>query len=96
MKQIQYILAQMDNEADIEALFIDLFTQKERDEFARRFEVARRLQAGETYKSIESSTGMSSTTIARIASFLQSNSGGYQRAIALLSPTANKHHEGHL
>lgn len=64
--------------------FRDLLTQAELEEFARRWKVARLLDEGVTYASIEQRTGMSSTTIARIAKWLNEGMGGYHHVLHTL------------
>ena len=61
--------------------FRDLLTEAEIDEFSRRWNVARLLDEGVTYVEIEKRTGMSSTTIARIAKWLNKGMGGYRHAL---------------
>jgi TrpR-related protein YerC/YecD len=56
----------------------DLLTEQEIFEFARRWEAAQLLNAGTSYLTIEKTTGLSSTTIARISKWLNNGSGGYQ------------------
>ncbi|MDR3169944.1 MAG: TrpR-like protein YerC/YecD [Candidatus Peribacteria bacterium] len=48
----------------------DLMTEAEIIDFSQRLDIAIRLQKGEPYKQIESSSGVSSTTIARVGKFL--------------------------
>jgi uncharacterized protein YerC len=47
-----------------------------------RWRVARMLHAGSTYREIESATGLSSRTIARISRWLRQGKGGYRRQLA--------------
>lgn len=56
----------------------DLMTIQEIQTFASRWKVAQLIDKGETYESIEKSTGMSSSTIARISRWLEYGEGGYK------------------
>lgn len=56
----------------------DLLTEEEIKEFANRFEVAKLLAEKKPYLEIVKSTGMSSTTIARIQKWLTNGMGGYK------------------
>jgi len=58
--------------------FRDLLTEKEILEFSKRWKVARMLNQKIPYTKIESETGLSSTTIARVHSWLKRGMGGYR------------------
>ncbi len=66
--------------ADARALLADLCTPAEVRSLAERWQVARLLDAGElTYRQIHDATGVSTTTIVRVARFLrQENNRGYR------------------
>lgn len=81
---ISRILARMESEDEVYSFLRDLLSESEIREFSARFRVARLLQEWVSYKKIEESTGMSSTTIARISKFLKGENHGYARALALL------------
>lgn len=66
------------------SFMIDLCTVREIDEMAQRLEVARRLEAGESYAHIQSNTGASATTVARVSKCLNYGEGGYAAALNLL------------
>ena len=72
------------NVKEAKRFFRDLLTETEIVEFANRWKVARMLDRGVPYKEIEALTGMSSTTIARIARWLKEGRGGYRTAIRKL------------
>ena len=67
---------------EAKAFFRDLLTQSEIDEFALRFKAACMLSDGIPYTQIQTETGLSSTTIARISKWLQSGMNGYKLAIS--------------
>ncbi len=55
----------------------DLMTEDEIVEFGKRLETATLLIDKVPYSSIESKTGLSSTTIARVSKWLRTGMGGY-------------------
>lgn len=73
-----------ENQEEVAALLRDLFTIEEIEEATRRFEVARRLAGRETYRKIAAETGVSTTTITRIAYWYHHGMGGYRNAIQAL------------
>ena len=66
----------------------DLMTEKEINELANRLEIAYELSRDVQYNAITEDTGLSSTTIARIAKWLNGSLGGYR---LILSRLANHH-----
>lgn len=56
----------------------DLMTDDEIRMVVTRWQVARMLADGMTYKAIEQETGLSSRTIARISRWLREGEGGYR------------------
>ena len=56
----------------------DLMTEKEIKEFAKRFKAAEMLTEKISYSVIEKETGLSSTTVARVAKWLNGEEGGYR------------------
>jgi TrpR-related protein YerC/YecD len=59
----------------------DLMTEAEIQEFALRLQTAERLASKVPYSAIEKETGLSSTTIARVAKWLAGPLGGYRQII---------------
>lgn len=85
---IEAILALKD--ADEAQCFLrDIMTAKDIKEFANRLEAARLLLLETNYLTITKSTGLSSTTIARISKWLNGSLGGYRLVLARL----NHHHK---
>ncbi len=58
--------------------FRDLLTEAEIVEFAKRFQAAQMLENNIPYSTIEKQTGLSSTTVARVAKWLNRGMGGYK------------------
>ena len=73
-------LVQLQDANEAKALLADLCTPAEVHTLAERWHVAKLLDAGElTYREIHEATGVSTTTIVRVARFLrQENNGGYR------------------
>lgn len=67
----------------------DVMTEKEITEISARLEAAKMLSCGETYTDIVKATKLSSTTVARISSWMQNGYGGYAKTLNLLS----SHHD---
>ncbi len=59
----------------------DLMTQGEIEEFARRLKAAEMLSQKVPYTVIEKETGLSSTTVARVAKWLNGKERGYKAII---------------
>lgn len=73
-------LSSLRNPAEARALLADLCTPAEVHSLAERWQVARLLDAGRlTYREIHEATGVSTTTIVRVARFLrQEDNRGYR------------------
>ena len=78
------VLARMEDEDMVFSLLEDLFTIRELRETSQRLAVARLLAAGKSYAAIETETGASATTIARVSKCLSYGAGGYRAALELL------------
>lgn len=88
---IEAILA-LKNTDEAKLFLRDLMTESEIKEFANRLEAARLLSKDVQYNAIIESTGLSSTTIARIAKWLKSSLGGYRLILSRLSNVPAHHH----
>ena len=89
--QLAAALAEVRNAEEARALLADLCTPAEVHSLAERWQVARLLDAGKlTYREIHEATGVSTTTIVRVARFLrQEDNRGYRLLLdRLKEPTA--------
>jgi TrpR-related protein YerC/YecD len=77
---IQAILA-IKTENEAERFLRDLMTKKEIEEFSKRLRAAEMLTEKIPYSTIEKETGLSSTTVARVAKWLKGKEGGYRTII---------------
>jgi len=73
-------------EEECERFFGDLCTPAELEALVDRWAVVKYLQDGLPYRKIHELTGVSVTTIGRVARFLLGGNGGYQTALKRLSP----------
>jgi len=75
------------------AFFRDLCTPAELQAMADRWAVVEWLRRGAPYREIHRVTGVSVTTIGRVARYLASGHGGYRLAAERLSAAADGHAE---
>lgn len=73
------------NRDETERFLRDIFSEKEISEFAKRLEAAQMLCDHVPYSDIRKSTGLSSTTIARISKWLKTGRGGYKKILNRLN-----------
>ena len=85
----QAILACRDPQ-ELQNFLRDLLTENEMSEMAERWTAARMLSEGASYVQVIEKTGMSSTTVARVAAWLNKGTGGYKKALARTSPKKKK------
>jgi TrpR-related protein YerC/YecD len=71
-------ILRLETPAEAERFFRDLCTLGELRDMAQRWSVVRQLDAGRHYAEISRSTGASTATITRIASWLNHGEGGYR------------------
>jgi len=90
MQTLEKTLAKLDSEKAVAAFLTDLCTPAERRALTERWAVAQLLDQGElSYRDIHAKSGVSTTTIGRVARFLRDEPhGGYR--FALDQATSNK------
>ena len=69
------LLAAIDDENDIAALFDDLCTRKELENMAERLYAAELLMEGNTYNQVIAKTSISSATLSRVSQCVQYGKG---------------------
>ncbi len=74
---------------DMRALLKDLTTPAELEALVDRWRVVRYLDQGMPYRQIHDLTGVSVTTIGRVARYLENGNGGYRMALERLKGAAN-------
>lgn len=72
---------------DTQNLLRDVATLSELQALSERLEVARLLGKGMSYRQISKETGASTTTVTRVAHFLENGEGGYRRFL-----NVHRHH----
>jgi len=70
-------IALIKSEAEAAAFFEDICTPAERQAIADRWQVVPHLKAGKSYREIYDETGVSITTIGRVARCINLGTGGY-------------------
>ena|SRR3989338_9281819 len=78
-------LADCKNTEQVADFLRDVGTLSELKAWSERFEVAKQIASGKTYRMITEKTGASTTTVTRVGSYLFDGEGGYKRALASLS-----------
>lgn len=71
-------LTQLQTSDEFAGFFRDLCTRSELEAMAERWEVARLVDRGISYREISRITGASTTTVTRIAHWLKHGEGGYR------------------
>ena len=85
LKALARALAALDRPQDVQAFLRDLCTPAELEAMADRWRVVPLLRKGVPYREIHDLTGVSVTTIGRVARSLEHGAGGYAVAIERLS-----------
>lgn len=81
LKTLYRALLKLKSVKECRAFFRDLCTLGELQAFSERFEVARLIDEGVSYREIAKRTGMSTATITRVAQWLKHGEGGYRLVI---------------
>jgi len=80
--QLESALARLDDPNDVKAFLTDLCTPAELRALTERWHVAQVLdEGGKSYRKIQAETGVSTTTIGRVARFLRDEPHGGYRAV---------------
>lgn len=80
-------MTQCKSEDEMASFLRDIGTLAELQAWSERFEVAKQLAQGITYREIAKNTGASTTTVTRVAKFLENGEGGYRNVL-----NAHRHH----
>ncbi len=78
-------------EAETENFLRDIATLSELQAMSERLEVARLIAKGLSYRQVAAETGASTTTVTRVASFLENGEGGYRTVL-----NTHRHHRMHV
>ncbi len=77
-------ILQLQTTKECEQFFCDLCTPAEVEEFSDRWRVARLLAKEMSYRQISEKTGVSTTTVGRVARFLNHGNHGYKTILKRL------------
>ena len=77
-------------EEDVANLLRDVGTLSELQAWAERLEVAKQLSKGLSYREVARITGASTTTVTRVAKFIENGPGGYRKLL-----NVHRHHRIH-
>ena len=86
-EELVRVLSALGDAETCRAFLLDLCTVQELSQLSQRLQVAKLLQAGETYDAIRGQLPVSSATITRVSTALYYGSGGYRAALAHLEPS---------
>ncbi len=84
LKNLIRAISSLKDERDSLNFFRDLCTIDELEEMAQRWEIAQLLNKKQSYRGIAEKVGVSTTTVARIAQWLDHGEGGYKAALDTL------------
>ena len=85
LKTLEEAIKELKNIEEIQSFMSDLFTDAELNEFRKRWQAAQLLSQDVPYSEIETVTGLSSTTVARVSKWLRSGKGGYRLVLDRLA-----------
>ncbi len=81
LKNLAKAFSSLKNAHEISNFLRDLCTLEELEEMSNRWEVVEMLNQNLSYREISEKTGMSTTTVTRIAFWLNHGEGGYKTAL---------------
>jgi TrpR-related protein YerC/YecD len=81
LKSLALAIASLKKEDDLLHFLRDLCTREELAELSERWHIAQLLDQGLSYRQIAKKTKISTTTVTRIAYWLNNGEGGYQAAL---------------
>ena len=74
-------ISKMKTERELKALLVDLCTPAELSAMAGRWQAAQLIAAKKPYRDIAETTGLSTTTVTRVARCVTYGTGGYRTAL---------------
>jgi TrpR-related protein YerC/YecD len=81
MRELFDAMLSLESRAELERFLRDLCTLSELEAMAHRWQVARLVERGLSYLEISERTGASTTTVTRVAHWLNHGEGGYRLAL---------------
>ncbi len=83
-KKLYRTILKLKNEKEIANFLRDLCTIEELSEMIKRWQAARMINDRRPYRHIAKKTGVSTTTVSRVAYWLNHGTGGYKTALKKL------------
>ncbi len=83
-------LAALPDAESIRTFLLDLCTPAELQAMVDRWQVVQLLQQGLSYRAINEKTGVSVTTVGRVARFLEQGNNGYKAALKYIKKTGKQ------
>lgn len=93
VEELAAVVAAISDPAEMAAFLVDLCTPAELEALADRWSVVPLLADGVPYRTIHERTGVSVTTVGRVARCLDHGAGGYRAALAAASDQ-QRHRDG--
>jgi len=81
IKDLANAFLSLKNEEDMLGFLRDICSLEELDSLASRLEAAKLLKKDLSYREVAKKTGMSTTTVTRIAHWLKHGEGGYEKVL---------------
>ncbi len=81
LKSLLETIVRIETSVELKDFLIDLCTPQELESLSDRWEVAKLIDSGESYRDIAEKTKISTTTITRVGRSLKNGNGGYKKAI---------------
>jgi len=81
LKKLTKAFLSLKNEKETLNFLRDLCTLEELEEMSRRWEAVQMINKGLSYRKIAEKTGLSTTTVTRIAHWLKHGEGGYRKVL---------------
>lgn len=78
IKALFKVIAEISDTKEAANFFRDLCTLEELTEMSKRWQAAILLEKGQTYREVSGKTGLSTTTVTRVAHWLNHGRGGYK------------------
>ncbi len=82
-QQLVQAFLDLETADDVQRFLRDLLTENEIEEFAKRLQAAEMLSSNTPYSQIIKTTGLSSTTVARVSKYLNGKEGGYRQVLSV-------------
>lgn len=82
----------LETKEEIAQFCYDLMTPQEVSDFADRWLVAQKLNAGLSQRNVAKETGVGLVTVTRVNRFLNNGMNGYKLMLSRLNKTTNHHH----